>query len=123
MYRMNLDEDLYRKRTQSFVQQSRRFSNPYSDFLMVDKTQILLSCVFIKDGVVSLIERPEEGFRIVNVFLNGNMNRIKLIPYISLTYIDKNTAMLVPSKLDQGAINYELTWDEKDKPMYKKIER
>ena len=123
MYRMNLDEDLYRKRTQSFVQQSRRFSNPYSDFLMVDKTQILLSCVFIKDGVVSLIERPEEGFRIVNVFLNGNMNRIKLIPYISLTYIDKNKAMLVPSKLDQGAINYELTWDEKDKPMYKKIER
>lgn len=29
--------------------------------------------------------------------------------------------MLVPSKLDQGAINYELTWDEKDKPIYKKI--
>lgn len=117
---MNLDEDLYRKRTQSFIQQSRRFSDP---FLTVDKTQILLSCVFIKDGIVSLIERPEEGFRIVNVLLNGNMNRIKLIPYISLTYLDKNTAMLVPSKLDQGAINYELTWDEKDKPIYKKIER
>lgn len=109
-----------RRRTQSFIQQSRRF--PYPS-LTIDKTQILLSCVFIKDGVVSLIERPEEGFRIINVFLNGNMNRIKLIPYISLTYLDKNTAMLVPSKLDQGAINYELTWDEKDKPIYKKIER
>lgn len=109
-----------RRRTQSFVQQSRRFSNPFST---IDKTQILLSCVFIKDGVVSLIERPKEGFRIINVFLNGNMNRIKHVPYISLTYIDKNTAMLVPSKLDQGAINYELAWDEKDKPIYKKIEK
>lgn len=109
-----------RRRTQSFVQQSRRFSNP---FLTIDKTQVLLSCVFIKDGVVSLIERPKEGFRIINVFLNGNMNRIKHVPYISLTYIDKNTAMLVPSKLDQGAINYELTWDEKNKPIYKKIEK
>lgn len=107
-----------RRRTQSFVQQSRRFSNPS---LTINKTQILTSCVFIKDGVVSLIERPKEGFRIINVFLNGNMNRIKHVPYISLTYIDKNTAMLVPSKLDQGAINYELTWDEKDKPIYKKI--
>lgn len=107
-----------RRRTQSFVQQSRRFSNPFST---IDKTQILLSCVFIKDGVVSLIERPKEGFRIINVFLNGNMNRIKHVPYISLTYIDKNTAMLVPSKLDQEAINYELMWDEKDKPIYKKI--
>lgn len=112
-----------RRRTQSFVQQSRRFSNPYSDFLTIDKTQILLSCVFIKDGVVSLIERPEEGFKIINVLLNGNMNRIKHVPYISLTYLDKNTAMLVPSKLNQGAINYELTWDEKDKPIYKKIGR
>ena len=109
-----------RRRTQSFVQQSRRFSNP---FLTIDKTQILTSCVFIKDGVVSLIERPEEGFRIINILLNGNMNRIKHVPYISLTYLDKNTAMLVPSKLDQGAINYELAWDEKDKPIYKKIER
>lgn len=123
MNNMKLSEDLYRKRTQSFVQQSRRFSNPYSDFLTVDKTQIFTSCVFIKNGVVSLIERPEEEFRIINVLLNGNMNRIKHVPYISLTYIDKNTAMLVPSKLDQGAINYELTWDEKDKPIYKKIER
>ena len=109
-----------RRRTPSFVQQSRRFSNPFST---IDKTQILLSCVFIKDGVVSLIERPEEGFRIINILLNGNINRIKLIPYISLTYLDKNTAMLVPFRLDQGAINYELTWDEKDKPIYKKIER
>lgn len=109
-----------RRRTQSFIQQSRRFSNP---FLTVDKTQILILCVFIKDGIVSLIERPEERFRIVNVLLNGNMNRIKHVPYISLTYLDKNTAMLVPSRLDQGAINYELAWDEKDKPIYKKIER
>ena len=109
-----------RRRTQSFVQQSRRF--PYPS-LTIDKTQILTSCVFIKNGIVSLIERPEEGFRIINVLLNGNMNRIKHVPYISLTYIDKNTAMLVPSKLDQGAINYELAWDEKDKPIYKKIER
>lgn len=109
-----------RRRTQSFVQQSRRFSNPS---LIIDKTQTLISCVFIKSGVVSLIERPEEGFRIINVLLNGNMNRIKHVPYISLTYIDKNTAMLVLSKLDQGAINYELVWDEKDKPIYKKIER
>lgn len=109
-----------RRRTQSFIQQSRRFFNP---FLTIDKTQIFTSCVFIKNGVVSLIERPEEGFRIINVLLNGNMNRIKHVPYISLTYIDKNTAMLVLSKLDQGAINYELTWDEKNKPIYKKIER
>lgn len=63
-----------RRRTQSFVQQSRRFSNPFST---INKTQILLSCVFIKDGIMSLIERPEEGFRIINVLLNGNMNRIK----------------------------------------------
>lgn len=112
------------RRIQPVVQQSRRFtkySKPqYLDLLPRDKASVFLSCIFVKDDIVSLIERPEEGFRIVNVLLNGNINKIKLVPYISLTYLDNTTAILITLKSNSDT-NYELTWDEKDKPVYKKI--